>query len=94
MIGHLADMDQAVLMDADVDEDPDSGHVGDYALQYHSFAQIVELVDTLGELDDLELFARIAARLGEFFGEYVDHNHRPEAVLLKTRDGLSIIEEA
>ncbi len=30
--------------------------------------------------------------LREFFSEYLDHNHRPEAVLLKTRDVLAVAE--
>lgn len=30
--------------------------------------------------------------LAEFFGEFVDHTNRPEAVLMKTRDVLSIAE--
>ena len=38
--------------------------------------------------------AENVARLGEFFGEFVDHTHRPAAVLLKTRDNLSIVEGA
>ena len=32
------------------------------------------------------------ARLNDFFSEFLDYSHRPEAVLLKTRDTLQVVE--
>ena len=61
----LADVDQPVLVNADVDEGPEGGHVGDDPGQLHARLEVLHLVDPFGERERLELLARVAARLGQ-----------------------------
>ena len=49
-VGELADVDQAVLVDADVDEGAEGGDVGDDAGELHAGLEIFDLVDAFGEL--------------------------------------------
>ena len=65
-IGHLGDMDEAVLMDADVDEGSEVGNIGHDAWQDHAFHQIIDGGNILVELEFLDLFARVAAWLLQF----------------------------
>ena len=48
-------MHETVLVHADVDEGPEVGYVGHYARQPHAGLDIVDLLNTLGELHRLEL---------------------------------------
>ena len=43
--GHLRDVDEAVLMDADVDEGTEIGDVGDDAGQFHPLDEVVDGID-------------------------------------------------
>ena len=52
-VGHLGDVDEAVLMDADIDEGAEVGDVGDDAWQDHAFYEVVDGVDVLVELEFL-----------------------------------------
>ena len=72
MIGQLADVDQAVLVDADIDERAEGGDVGDDAGQLHARLEVFDLVDASGEREDLELLARVAAGLGQFGEDVVE----------------------
>src|SRR5216683_6536595 len=65
-IGQLADVHQAILVHADVDERAEGGDVGDDARHFHARPQVVERVDAFAEAEDLEGRARVAARLGQF----------------------------
>ncbi len=49
LVGQLADVDQAVLVHADVDEGAEGGHVGDDALEHHALLQVLDLGDVLAE---------------------------------------------
>ncbi len=63
LIGQLRDVDEAVLVDADVDEGAEGRDVGDHAFELHARLEILELAHVVAELGRLERGARIAARL-------------------------------
>ena len=64
-IGQLTDVDQTVLVDPDVDERTERGHIRHDAPQRHAWLQIVERPDVLAESNDFERLARVAARFGQ-----------------------------
>ena len=66
VVGELADVDESVLMDADIDECAKSRDVGDNAGKFHADLEVVRLFDAVLEREQLELLAGIATRLGEF----------------------------
>ena len=63
VVGELGDVDEAVLMDANIDEGSEVGDVGDDAWQNHAFAQVVDGLYAGVELELLNLFAGVAPRL-------------------------------
>ena len=65
-VGELGDVDEAVLMDANVDEGSEVGDVGDDARQQHAFLQVVDGLDVSVELECFNLFAGVAAWLLQF----------------------------
>ena len=60
LVGQLRDVDEAILMDPDIDEGPKVGDVGHDAGQLHSLAQVVDGVDAVGEAKLLDGLARVA----------------------------------
>ncbi len=71
-VGELADVDQTVLVDADVHEGSKLGDVGDDALKDHAGLNVGELADGLGEVGGDELVPWIATGLTEFFEDVRD----------------------
>ena len=65
LIGELADVDEAILVNPEVHEGTKSRHVGDDPGQLHSNMQVRWLVDAFGKLNRFELFAGIAAGPGQ-----------------------------
>lgn len=65
VVGELADVCEAVLVDADVDEGAECGDVGDDAGELHAFLQVGDFVDAFLELDELKLGAGVASGFGE-----------------------------
>src|ERR1700682_983570 len=65
-VGELADVDQTVLMHADVDEGSELGDVGDDALEYHVRLDVAKLAYLFVEAGCDELIARVAAGLAKF----------------------------
>ena len=65
-VGELGDVDETVLMDANVDEGSEVGDVGDDARQQHAFLQVVDGLDVSVELECFNLFAGVAAWLLQF----------------------------
>ncbi len=63
-VGELADVDEAVLVHADVHEGAEGGDVGDDAGELHAWAQVLGFVDGRVEGEGLELGAGIAAGFG------------------------------
>ena len=57
-------MHQAVLVNADVHESPESGHIGDYSREFLAGLQVPYLLG-FAENEGLELLARVAAGLGQ-----------------------------
>jgi hypothetical protein len=72
-------VDEAVLVDADIDEGTEGGDVGDDAGELHADLEVGRFFDAFLEGEELELFARVAAGLGEF-GEDVLSVGRPTSV--------------
>ena len=59
-------MHEPVLVNADIDERPERGDIGDDALEYHARLEVVERFDAGLELRGLEGGAWIASRLLQF----------------------------
>ena len=59
LLRHLRHMDEAVLVDAQVNEGAELGHVGDNAVQFHALAQVLDVVDVLVKFPDLHRRARV-----------------------------------
>ena len=72
MVGHLADVDEAVLVHADVDKGAEGGDVGDDAVEGHARTQVFDFADVLVELKGLEGLAWVAARLLQLGEDIVD----------------------
>ena len=83
----LGDVDQPVLVNADVHEGAESRDVRDHALQDHALAQVGQVVDPFGELGHAELLTRIAARLLQLVENVLDRG-QPGPVV----DELSRVE--
>src|SRR5262249_11358483 len=64
-VGQLTDVDEAVLVHANVDEGAEGGDVRDDARQPHAGPEVLERADALLELERLEALAGIAARPGQ-----------------------------
>ena len=62
-IGHLGDVHQTVLMDAEVDEGSEIGDVGDDAGQNHSLVEVVDGLYTAVEVELFYLLTWVAAGL-------------------------------
>src|ERR1035438_3366001 len=65
-VAELADVDQPVLVDADVPEGTKSRHIGDDASQFHPRFQVLHLLAARLEGEPFKLLARITARLAQF----------------------------
>ena len=59
-LGHLGDVDEAVLVDAQVNEGAKLRHVGHDAVQLHALAQVLDVVDVVVKLPHLNRRARVA----------------------------------
>jgi len=66
LVGELADVDEAVLVHADVHERAECSDVGDDAGKFHSGLKLLHFIDAFGEFEDFELLARVASGFGEF----------------------------
>ena len=62
-VGQLGNVDETVLMDADIDKSSEVGDVGNDAWQLHAFTQVVDGLHAGVELKLLNLFAGVAPRL-------------------------------
>ena len=60
-VGQLADMDQTVLMNADIDKCPECSHIGDYSRQVHARFQIGYFLKILGKSKMFKVLAGISA---------------------------------
>ena len=61
-VGELGDVDEAILVDADVDEGAEGGDVGDDAGEFHAGLEVFEGVDVVGEGEGFELLAGVFGR--------------------------------
>ena len=87
VVGELGDVDKAVLMDTDVDEDTKVRNIRHDAREFHSYDEVVEGVDVLVEFEDFHLSTWIAPRLLEL-GEDVAEGGLPQPL---RREGSSYV---
>ena len=73
-------MDEAVLVNADVDESAEIRHVRHDAGQFHAALEVLQFVDVVGEPELLRRLAGIAAGLAEFLHD-VRHRRQAEIAL-------------
>ncbi len=66
LVGEFGDMDETVLMDADIDEGTEGRDVGDDAFELHTDGEIFDLVDIFTELRSFKGGARVTSGLFEF----------------------------
>ena len=66
VVGNLADMDEAVLVDADVDESAESSNIGDDAGEFLADFEVTRFGDAFGKTERFKLLAGVAAGFGEF----------------------------
>ncbi len=81
-IGNLADMDESILMDADIDKGAEGGHICHDTGEFHSHFQIGHCIDTVGEGKKFKLLTGITPRFGKFAHNVIQRRHT---------DGLSHI---
>ncbi|MCY1518204.1 hypothetical protein D9M68_529130 [compost metagenome] len=79
-VGKLRDVDEAILVDADIDKGAEGGDIGHGALELHAHLQVLDVVDALGKGRGLEARARVTTRLFEF-GENVLDGRQAEALV-------------
>ena len=65
-LGHLGDVHEAVLVDAQVNKGAKLGHVGDDAVQFHALAQVLDVVDAIVKFPYLHGRTRVAAGFLQF----------------------------
>src|SRR5579872_787602 len=68
-ISELRDMDEAVLVNADIDERAKSSDIGHRPFEQHARLKVADVIDAFGEYRGLELRPWIAARLFKFGDE-------------------------
>jgi hypothetical protein len=83
LIGQARDVDEAVLVHADVDEGAEGRDIGDSAFEDHADLEIGEGAHVVAELGALEALARIAAGL-EQLGEDVVEGEAADVAHLVT----------
>ena len=64
-VGELADVDQAILVDADIHECAEGRHVGDDTGQFHARLEVFHFLHTGLKRKRLKLLARIAPGFGQ-----------------------------
>ena len=72
MVGHLADVDEAVLMHADVDKSAEGSDVGHDAVEGHPNAQVVDGADVFIEFEGFKRLSWVAARFVQLAEDVVD----------------------
>ncbi len=71
-IGHLADMDQAAILETDIHEGAEINHVQDGPLEFHSRLEIFQLENALLEDGRRQVFTRITSRACESLQNIID----------------------
>ncbi len=66
-LSQLADVDQPVLVYANIDKGAETGHVGYHPGQFHAHRQVFDPVDAGREVEWLKLLAGVPSRPGQFF---------------------------
>ena len=64
-VTELADVDETILMHADVHEGTKGGDVGDDSRQLHADGQILHVIDAFSKVEDFKLLARVTTWLGQ-----------------------------
>lgn len=72
VVGEFGDMDQAVLVDADVNESTEGGDVGDDAFELHVGGEVLDIVDIVAELGGFKGGAGVATGFFEFVDDIAE----------------------
>ena len=75
LVGHLADVHQAAVVHADVDEGPEIDDVEHRAGQFHARAEVFQLEHALFEHGRGQIFARIASRTDQLRHDVLERQH-------------------
>jgi hypothetical protein len=73
-VAELADVDQSILVNADVHKGAEGRHVGDYTRQLHARFQVLHFLHPSLECEHFKLLPRITARVGQFGQDVVERN--------------------
>lgn len=65
-VGHLRDVNQTIVVYANVDEGAKIGDIGDDTWKHHPLDKVIEGVNPLVELESFELLARVASGFLQF----------------------------
>ena len=65
LIAELADVDESVLVNTNIDESTEGGDVGNDARKLHADFEISRFINSFGEGKHLELLARMSLRVGK-----------------------------
>ena len=65
VVGQVTDVDEAVLVDSDIDKGSEGSDVGDDAGEFHAGGEVAGFFNSLSEGEVLEGFAGVAARFGK-----------------------------
>ena len=89
VIGELADVDEAILVDADIDEGSEGGDVCDESWEAHAFGEVGGFIDALGEgtPDDLSRILTDSRAMTRLLGVVSEEVH--SAILAVSADDTS-----
>ena len=85
LVGQLGDVDEPILMDANVDEGAKLGDVGHYSRKYHPFLQVVYRLDRSIKLKVLQCHTWVSSGLLELCQNVVQRgqSHRVAHIALR-----------
>ena len=89
-VGHLADMDQTAILQADVHEGAEIDDVENGALEFHARLQVLDAEDAFLEHRGRQIFARIPAGPSQTFQNVAQcgHTHLQPARRFLDIDGI------
>ena len=91
-VGELRDVDESVLMNADVDEGSEVGDVRHDTGEFHSYDEVGESMDILVEFEDFNLSTGITPRLLKL-GEDVAEGSLPRPLRREGRQACGYFAE-
>ena len=71
-VGNLRNVDEAVLVDADIDKCPKVNHISHRTLENHAGLEVRDIHDIAAENRSVELLTRVAAGLFKLLDDVVE----------------------